>query len=296
MEVVLALGSALLFALGTALQQQAGAAAPSTGADASLLLRMARRPVWVAGIAADGVGFVTQAAALGVGRLAVVQPLLITSVVFALPLGMRLTGQRIRRAEMVSAALIVAALAAFVSMGSASGGHQEAPLHAWLLAALVCAAVCTPLVMLARRGPRAQRAALLGAAAGILFALSAALTKAVVDELHAGLLPVLDSWELYALIVVGYISMTLNQLALNTGALAATLAASTALDPVAGVVLGITLFGESLRAGALPAVVTVGSLLGALAAMTVLARAESPPQPADDADIATEHRPLLGER
>lgn len=291
MEVALALGSALLFALGTALQQQAGVAAPSEGAHAGLLLRMARRPVWVAGITADGLGFVTQAAALGVGRLAVVQPLLIASVVFALPLGIRLTGQRVRPVDVLAAGLVVAALAVFVSVANPSGGRPEAPLHAWVLVGLVCGASCAPLTLLGRRGPAARRAALLGGAAGILFALSAALTKAVVDELDTGLPGVLASWELYALIGVGYVSMTLNQLALNTGALAATLAASTALDPVASVILGLTLFGESLHTGGAQTVITVLALLGALAGMTILARAEAPsavpPESAGDPGPAT---------
>ncbi|MGE5274544.1 MAG: DMT family transporter, partial [Verrucomicrobiota bacterium] len=92
MDVVLALVAALLFALGTVLQQKAGLDEPSEGASTSLLIRMAQRPVWLMGIAADVFGFFAQAAALGLGRLAVVQPLLVLSVVFALPLGARLTG------------------------------------------------------------------------------------------------------------------------------------------------------------------------------------------------------------
>jgi drug/metabolite transporter (DMT)-like permease len=231
--------------------------------------------VWVAGIACDALGFVAQAAALGVGRLVVVQPLLVASVVFALPLGVRLTGQRVHRIDIAAAALVVVALVGFVTIAGPAGGRAEAPLGDWLVAAVVCAGVCAPLVLLARSGPPPRRAALLGAAAGVLFALSAALTKAVVDELHTGLVHVVTSWELYALAAVGYVSMTLNQLALNTGALAATLATSTALDPIASVVLGLALFDESSRAGGLQVLGTVAALAAALVGMVVLARAEA---------------------
>ncbi len=275
MEIVLALVSALFFALGSALQQKAGVAAPSEGASTALLLRMARRPAWLAGIASDGLGFVSQAAALGVGRLAVVQPLLVTSVVFALPLGARLTGLRVHRSDVVAAALVVLALVAFLVIARPSGGRSEAPLGDWLIAVSACAAVCALLALVARRGPAPRRATLLGAAAGILFALSAALTKAVVDELHTGPLHLLITWQLYALIAVGYVSMTLNQLALNTGALAATLATSTALDPITAVVLGLTLFHETPRSGAGQLLGTVLALAAALAGMVVLARAEA---------------------
>jgi drug/metabolite transporter (DMT)-like permease len=276
-EVGLALVSALLFALGTVLQQKAGLDAPSAGASSSLLLRMARRPVWLAGIASDGLGFVAQAAALGIGRLAVVQPLLVASVVFALPLGVRLTGQQARRGDVAAAALVVIALAGFLTIANPSGGRKEAPLTDWLIVAIVATVVCAPLTLLGRRGPKPRRAAMLGVATGILFALTAALTKAAVDQLHIGILHVVGSWELYALAAVGYASMTLNQLALNTGALAATIATSVALDTIASVVLGLTLFRESLHATTFQVVGTIVALTVALLAMAVLARSEAQP-------------------
>jgi drug/metabolite transporter (DMT)-like permease len=275
MEIVLALVSSVLFALGSVLQQKAGVDAPSAGTSSGLLLRMARRRVWLAGIGSDALGFVAQAAALGVGRLAVVQPLLVTSVVFALPLGVRLTGLRAHRSDAAAAALVVLALVAFLLFAQPSGGRSEAPLGAWLVAVAACAAVCALLALGGRHGPPPRRAVYLGAAAGILFALSAALTKAVVDELHRGVFHVLGSWELYALAAVGYTSMTLNQLALNTGALAATLATTTALDPIASVVLGLTVFHESPHAGAAQVPVALVALGAALGGMVVLARAEA---------------------
>jgi drug/metabolite transporter (DMT)-like permease len=274
-EIVLALVSALLFALGSVLQQKAGVDGRSAGARSGLLLRMACRQVWLAGVASDGLGFIAQAAALRIGRLAVVQPLLVTSVVFALPLGAQLSHQRVSRRDAAAAALVVLALGGFLTVANPSGGRAEVPLSGWLIAAVACAAVCLPMALAGQRGPAARRAAFLGAAAGILFALSAALTKAVVDELPLGILHVMSSWELYALALVGYASMTLNQLALNTGALAATLATSTALDPIASVVLGLTLFHEHLRATSLQVVAACAALAIALAGMGLLARSEA---------------------
>ncbi len=181
MQVVLALISALSFALGTVLQQKAGIDGPASAGSSGLLLRMARRPMWLAGIAFDIVGFIAQAAALRLGQLAVVQPLLVLSVVFALPLGARLSDQRIGRREAAAAALVVVALGGFLASANASGGRSEASLSEWIIAGVACAAVCAPLSLLGRRGPAPRRSALLGAAAGVLFALSAALTKACVD-------------------------------------------------------------------------------------------------------------------
>jgi drug/metabolite transporter (DMT)-like permease len=275
-QVVLALIAALLFALGTVLQQKAGMDAPASATSSGLLLRMARHPLWLAGIASDIVGFVAQAAALRRGQLAVVQPLLVLSVVFVLPLGAGLSDQRVGRREAAAAALVVLALIGFLAIANLSGGGSEVSLSEWVVAGIACAAVCAPLSLLGRHGPAARRAALLGAAAGVLFALSAALTKLVVDELHLGVVHVIASWEPYALAGVGYVSMTLNQLALNTRALAATIASSTALDPIVSVVLGLTLFDEHLDASSLQAAGAFVALAAALLGVTVLARTEVP--------------------
>jgi drug/metabolite transporter (DMT)-like permease len=276
-DVVLALVAAFLFAVGSVLQQRAGLDEPSTGSSSGLLLRMARRPVWLGGILADALGFVAQAVALSVGRLAVVQPVLVSSVVFALPLGARFTGQRVRALDVAAALLVTGSLVAFLTVADPSGGRDDAPFGDWLIAGAAIGAVVVPLVVLARGRSPAPKAAFLGTATGMLFALSAALTKAVTDQIGEGVLVPLGDWQLYALVVVGYLSMTLNQLALSTGSLAPAVATSMAFDPITSVVLGTTLLQESLHETPLGAAATVLSLAAALAGMALLARSESGP-------------------
>jgi drug/metabolite transporter (DMT)-like permease len=248
MDVALALAAALLFSLGTVLQQQVAATASEEEArGAGFLLRLARRPRWLAGIAADALGFVAQAAALGLGRIVVVQPLLATSVVFALPLGARLEHKPASRPEVLAAIVVTAGLGAFLVLADPEGGAEDASTGAWLVSFGVAAVLCAALVIAARGRPPVRRAALLGTAAGILFALSAALTKATVEQLDEGVLEVLEHWQLYALLVVGYVSMTLSQASLQTGALAPAVATQMALDPVASLFLGTLAFDETIH-------------------------------------------------
>lgn len=277
MDIVLALVAAALYALGSVLQQRAGLDEPTEGSSSSLLLRMARRPVWLAGIAADALGFVAQAIALSIGRLAIVQPLLVASVVFALPLGARITGQRVRRADVGAALLVTAALIAFLTIADPSGGRDDAPLGDWAIAGAVSAAIIAPLVVTAMRLGPSRKAALLGTATGILFGLGAALTKAVTDQLGDDLFGVLGHWQLYALVAVGYIAMTLNQMALSTGVLAPAVATSMAFDPIASVVLGVTLLQESIHETPLGVIATLGSLIAALVGIAILSRSQSGP-------------------
>lgn len=275
MDIVLALVAALFFALGTVLQQRAGLEKPASTEGAGLLVQMAKRPVWLAGIAADAIGFLCQAVALAIGRLAVVQPLLVSTVVFALPLGAKLTGQKVRRLDVAAAFLVVVALVGFLTIADPSGGRDDAPLGGWLLTIGICAAVCVPLVILGRFGRAPKRAALLGTATGVLFALSAALTKVVADQFDDDLLGIFTHWQLYALVVVGYASMTLNQLALNTGALAPAVATALAFDPITSVLIGVTLLNESLHTTPPQIVGTVIALAAALVGMAILSRSQS---------------------
>jgi len=273
-DIVLALLAALFFALGTVLQQKGGIDEPPTASGAGLLVQMAKRPVWLAGIGCDALGFACQFAALSIGRLAVVQPLLVFSVVFALPLGARLTGQRVRRIDVIAAAVVTVGLVAFLTIADPSGGRDDAPIGEWLVAGGVCAAVVVPLLLVSRRLAVAPKAAVLGTATGVLFGLSAALTDVTGHRFDDGVLEVFTSWPLYALIVVGYVSMTLSQMSLNTGALAPAVSTQMAFDPITSVLLAVTLLQESLHETTLGWIATIIALAAALGGMVVLARTQ----------------------
>ncbi|MDQ6915303.1 MAG: DMT family transporter [Actinomycetota bacterium] len=292
MEVILALGAALLFALATVLQQKEAAAAPDHQAlRAGFLLKLARRPVWLAGMATDMVGYVCQAAALGIGRLAVVQPLLATMVIFALPIGAKVTGHRTTRREVACAAVVAAGLGAFLVLADPGGGRSDATALGWTIVGAVSAPLCVALVMLSRGRAPALKATLLGIATGILWGISAALTKAVVDHLDEGVLQLLVDWHVYALVVVGWASLTLAQASLQTGALAPAIATQATMDPIASVVIGTLAFHESIHASTVGVVGAALALTVMLAGLAVLAAAQQtvqhpPPFPSPEGGAA----------
>jgi drug/metabolite transporter (DMT)-like permease len=278
MDVVLALAAALCFSLGTVLQGQVAATASEEEArQAGFLLRLARRPRWLAGIAADAVGFVGQAVALAIGRLVVVQPLLATSVVFSLPLGAKLGGRRVARRDMVAALAVTAGLGIFLVVADPSGGREDATAAAWIVAFAATALLCAALALAARGRPPARRAGLIGAAAGILFGLSAALTKATVERLDDGVLEVLLDWHLYALIAVGYASMSLSQSSLQTGALAPSVATQMSLDPIASLLLGIFAFDETVHEDTAGLIAALAAFAVMIVGIVALAAAEQEP-------------------
>jgi drug/metabolite transporter (DMT)-like permease len=274
MAVPLAIAAAALFALGTVLMQRAAMSEDvdgDVGAGAGLMVRLIRRPVWLAGIAADAVGFAGQATALAIGRLAVVQPVLALQVVFALPLGARLSDQRIGRREVLGATVVTVGIALFLLLSNPAGGRDDAPFGEWLVTFAISGALCGGLVLLARGRRPKLRAALLGTATGILWAVSAALTKATVSQLDEGVLGLIADWHLYALIVVGFFSLSLAQASLQVGALAPAIATQSILDPVASVVLGLTLMQESLDVELFAAIGSIAGLLACFGGLVALA-------------------------
>src|SRR5215510_4591700 len=174
MPAALALTAAFLFAVAATLQQKGALNLDGVSlAHPMSLVRLVGQRMWLFGTAALLVGYAVQAAALDRGRLAIIQPLLVTTVVFALPLGYFLTGQHVGRQEVIGAGVILIGLAVFTVFGDPAGGRSNAPNDEWALAIGLLLAVCLVLMSLARGRSPVGRAALYGTVAGILFGLSA---------------------------------------------------------------------------------------------------------------------------
>jgi len=204
-----------------------------------------------------------------------VQPILATTIVFALPLGVWLSAQRITRRDVIAALVVTAGLALFLVLADPSGGREDAPLGEWILAGAVLIGIATGLVAagLARAG--ALRAALLGTASGLLFGLVSALTKGAVEVFQDDGLGVLANWHLYALIVVGFAGMTITQLSLGTGILPPAVATSSIFNPAASVILGLTLFEERVHdstGGRIGAVLALLAMFAGIAALALSKR------------------------
>ena len=136
--IAIALVAALLFAVGFVMQQREAAEVPDEDAlGIGLITRLIRRPVWLIGTAADGLGYVAQAIALAFGSLVLVQPLLATSLLFALPLGAWWAKRRLKRSDGLWAIALTAGLAIFLVAGNPTAGVDSADLEVWLIAAAV---------------------------------------------------------------------------------------------------------------------------------------------------------------
>ncbi|WP_369253178.1 DMT family transporter [Geodermatophilus amargosae] len=269
----LAVLAAALFALASAVQQRTAAAvAEGPGGSLRLVAALARSPRWWAGTLADTGGYVAQAAALGLGSLLLVQPLLVTTVLFALPLGARWAGRRLGRADWGWAAVLVVALAAFVVTGEPTAGADAAAWRDWLPAWAVLGAAAGACLLGAALRRGTPRAVLLALVTGLAYGLAAALTKGVVDLLGDGVAAVLTSWSTWLLAAALLGGTLVQQAAFQAGPLGASLPAATVGEPVVGAALGITVLGERLRAGGAEWALVAVLVAAMVAATVALAR------------------------
>jgi drug/metabolite transporter (DMT)-like permease len=288
-----ALLAAVAFAVGAVLQQRGALSTAAPEGDPRFLVQLPRQPMWLIGGSCQALGWVLQAVALDRGSLAVVQSICALSIVFALPLGARLTDQAVGARSVIGALLTLGGIILFLVEGQTEAGIENPPASAWWTASLGVVAAGVFIALLARRRSGPGSAALFATAAGFVFAYQAAVTKVFVNEVGNGLGGILTTWSTYALIGSALAGFALQQSALKTGFLAPAMAASNAATLVISVLLGATIFEEQL-VGAngrfLPVVV---GLTMAVVGILVLAapRSELDTGPVDDTKPPRAARP-----
>jgi len=258
LSVVAALLAAVFFALSSVTQHRAASTSdPSTGLGFGLVRRLATRPLWLVGVASDVAGLAMQALALATGALVVVQPLLLSGLLFALPASMLLERRAPRRGEWGWAVLVVAGLSVFLVAARPAAGSALADSGAFAGGITGVVAAAGVVVLVASTRMR-HRAALLGVAAGLSHGVVAPLIKQIVGQSTGGVLVPLQNWELYAVMGVGVAAFVLIQTMYQSGRLAASLPPMTIVDPVVAVALGAVFFGEQVSRS--PLALTVQAL------------------------------------
>jgi drug/metabolite transporter (DMT)-like permease len=244
--VVAAIGAALVFGIASVADQRSTKRVKRREPlSPKIFLDLMRQPLWLASIAGTVIGFALQVLALRFGPLALVEPLLVCDLIFAVLINTYLRkrwdsvliGGVIASAAGVAGFLVIAR----PTNGQASVGFAVVvPLAAGLGVGVVgCLAV-------ARRSEFLRPLAL-ALACGINYGVAAFLVKLVVSDFSGGLPGLLTDWPIYALAVVGPLGFLLNENAFQQGTLIApVLAIITVCDPVISIALAALWLNEKL--------------------------------------------------
>ena len=271
--VVAALAAGASFALAAVWQQRAAATAPAHLAlRLRLLLALARRPLWLAGMGAGLASFGLQAVALTYGPLTLVQPLIVTELVFAVPLGLRTGHVRLGMREYSATLVVVAGIVLFLLTARPHQGNPDAPDVVWLVIGSLVIIAAGFAVAGARLPMGPLRATLLAAAAGTLFGLQSALLRTITARRGHDLVHILSSWHPYALAAVGTAGVLCAQSAFQAGQVAFSLPIIDTLEPLVAILIGAVAFGERLTNTPAAIAVELASGLAIIAGVFTLDR------------------------
>jgi drug/metabolite transporter (DMT)-like permease len=268
LPVLAALAGALVYGVTGVLQQRsARQVVGETTNQAGFVRGLVGQPLWLFSTIGSVLGFGLQGVALGTGPIVLVQPLLVTGVLFAALTGFVLGHRAIDWPLMGSLLLTAAGLAAFLLVARPSAGNASLTVGEVLPLAVTLFVLLIGCIALALRSQGLSRALALALASGIVYGVTAAVAKVTIAEFSArGLTGGLTHWSVWALVVLGPLGFLLNQNAFRESELVSpTLAVITVTDPLVGIGIGVLWLDETIWGT--PGAVT-GEVLG-LAAMAL---------------------------
>jgi hypothetical protein len=283
--VVAALAGALFFGISSAADALSAKRVKTERAlSPAILLDLVRQPLWLIGIVANVAGFALQVVALSLGSLALVQPLLVFDLVFAVII-IRSVGWNAnrfppgtRRWDPVLLAGVGAAaigVGGFLAIGQPTAGRADLGFSVLIPLAIGLVVVVGGCLIVAARSDNLRPLAL-ALACGACYGVAAFAVKLVTSEFGSGPARVFTNWPIYMLAVVAPVGFILNQDAFQQGKfLAPVQAIVTTADPVISIGLSLLWLGALLRSSAAAIAGEVVSLLIMTAGVVITAHRAS---------------------
>lgn len=241
-----ALAAAACFGAAGVFQRQATHESPRhRPLSPALLVDLVQNNAFRSGTLLGALGFGLQVLALRYGPLVLVQPLLVTGVLFYLVIGAAMGHRQVDRTLALGALLAVTGLAAFLVVARPVPGRGTFSVAAALGLGIGLIVVVVACLALAAVVHSEIRTLPLAVATAVFYGATASLVRSLASgSLDSSLLL---RWELYAVMVIGPAGFLLNQNAFQVGTVGAlALGTITVGDPLVAIGLGVAWLGESI--------------------------------------------------
>lgn len=268
--VLMACTASAMFNLAIVVQAREARRVPTDHAlHPSLLLKLVRRPWWLAGVALQGGAVIMQAGALFLAPLTAAQPAEATGLVLLLFLGARMLHERVGGREMLAVGGIVAGVVVLTVLAPERTTEEAAgPALAVALGVLGLAGLA-PLLLRAAGRPSPPLLMIVGA--GLCFSWSVFGIKLVTNDISAGMVPGAVAWGAAA-IGFGVAGTLIEMSALQVRPATQVAPIIFVLEFVVPVVLAVLVGGESWSGGALAALGLAGGVALVAASAASLGR------------------------
>jgi drug/metabolite transporter (DMT)-like permease len=271
--VLAALAGACVYGVTGVLQQRfAHRVEGPTENQAGLVKGLIANPKWVLSTLGSVVGFGLQGLALGTGPIALVQPMLVTGILFA-----AVTGFAVRRTRpdwpfMAALGLTAGGLAVFLAVARPTRGNTSLTVGEVLPLGIALVVLLAGSVVLGLRTSGLARSLSFALAAGLVYGVTAAVAKVTIAQFSSGFVAVVTHGSLWALVVLGPLGFLLNQNAFREGKLASpALAVITVTDPLVGLAIGLLWLNETIATGAAAITGEVAGLLAMVVGVWLVA-------------------------
>jgi drug/metabolite transporter (DMT)-like permease len=274
MYIAVTVIAAMLLGFGFVLQQHAAAKLPASYLHLRLIAELLRQRIWLAGVAVMVAGQALSAWGLGHLSLTVSEPLLATNLIFALLLAAPISGEIPRRTELAGAVLLCLGVGALSASRSVRAISESFGSFSHWPAAAIIGAIAAGLAIAGRNGPARLRATLTGAGGGLLLGIADALTRRSIEIVDAhGVAALLTTWPGYSVICTAAVGLWLVESAFSVGHLHSSLPAITAAEPLAGITLGVLVFGDVVHVSPWLLALQAAGLAAMVAGTVLVARA-----------------------
>lgn len=263
------LAGASFAAAGVLQQRMAARQQDQRSLSFGLLRALAREPVWLGGIGFAVLSYAFQAVALTFGPLSLVQPIIISELIFALPVAARLRNVRMTGRDWLASAAVVAGLAMALTAADPQQGTPQASALGWIVVLGGVLVLTAAAVGLGRRLGGTWHASSFALAGAVALGSQSAVYASTLELLREDIFGVFLHWQPYVLIALSILGLLLVQSAFQVGPLAASAPVIDGFEPATAVTIGLVLFGETVRTSptalalmALGAVLVLSGIVG----------------------------------
>jgi len=287
--VLVAIAGAITFGASDVIEQRAThKVANRPPLDFKLFADLAVNRLWVIGITVDISASVMQAIALHFGPLALVQPILVLDLLFAVVISSVLAHRRPDRIINAGVLCCCGGLALFLAVARPTSPPVSVSPTILVPLGIGAVVVIAPCLVAWRLSPQKFLPLTTAFACGAIFGATAFLLKELTQTIGLGFNPPSQQWPLYAFIVAEPIGFLLNQNAFQESSLIApVLAIRTVTDPLVAIGIGLVWLNEQIASSpAAIAAEVVGLILMSVGVVALAYRSphvaarSSPPSPA----------------
>lgn len=273
LAVLVAIAGAITFGASDVIEQRAThKVAKRPPLDFKLFADLAVNRLWLIGIAVDIVASGMQAVALHFGSLALVQPILVLDLLFAVVITNALSRRRPDRVIGVGVIGCTGGLVLFLAVARPTNpAVSVSPTILVPLGAGIAGTIALSLIAW-RVSPRRFLPLATAFASGAIFGVTAFLLKEITLTIGRGFNPPSQQWPLYAFIVAEPLGFLLNQNAFQESSLIApVLAIRTVTDPLVAIGIGLVWLDERIATGPAAIAAEVSGLVIMSAGVVALA-------------------------